>query len=190
MTARMMTDLEYFPNIKVANRRLNRLSRKRTSKVRKMNTLAYLDNSWQCVYTCGPPFGSNMVQHHTEVTALLLMMEVDHYERWAVPCDADALLTIGELRFLWENHRGTQNDKGMAKRVEKLTEWQDTILWVCKDKTDVKEVIRQTKAIAPRCLYTTFDQAMADPHAAVWQFADGLLTDLPQAGEPVDAACG
>lgn len=179
MTARMLVDMEVLPNMKVANRRLNRLAKKRTSTVRKFSTQVNLDNKWQCVYFCGPPFGVNMLQHHTEVTALVLMFEVTNYERWNVPCDGDALLWIGNMRYLLEHKRGTQNNKNIEKRVERLQAWANTILWVCRDETDLAETIRQTTAINSRCLYTTFKEAMQDPHAEIWRFADGLTVDLP-----------
>lgn len=90
MTARMLVDLEVLPNMKVANRRLNALAEKRSSNVRKISANVKLDNKWQCVYFAGPYFGTNMVQHHTEVTAILLLFDMTDYQRWNVPCNADA----------------------------------------------------------------------------------------------------
>ena len=182
-----MVDSGTFPNMKIGNRRLNRLSKKRSSKIRKLSNIAFIDGRWQCVYFAGPPFGGNMVQHHTEVSLILQKIELDEYCRWDVPCDADVLLVINDVSYLLENHRGTQNEKDMEKRIEKLKEWDGTILWVCKNETVLKEVMRHTKPISEKCLYTTFAQATTDPHADdAWRFTDGLRTDLPRVGEQLD----
>jgi len=184
MTARMLVDIKAFPSMKVANRRLNKLARRRGTGIRRIGT-AVIDGVLQYVYTSGPRLPASLTQHETEITQLLLGFDTDNYRRHGVPFHADWEMWIGELRYLGENERATNNRAHIYRKCRKLAEADATILWVCADPADMRRKIRWTKLVHDKSLYALFDDVVADAHGPVWRFADGVVTDLPRALERV-----
>ena len=195
ITARILVDLGYLDSFAeehrmfAANRKLNALAGRVDSSIRRVGA-AYGPgkngrNCWQSVY-CIKWIHGNKVQHEYDLTRLLLAWEPSSYQRTHVPFNADALIVIENDHYLLELERGTNNAKDIKKRCAAFS-GPYTILWVCKDEKDLKDKMRWTAAVRDRSLYTTFDQAVEDPHREIWVSPNGLLVEIPRAGEPVSS---
>lgn len=177
-TARMLTDFGFFPTIFIAGRRLQKLTKRRI--VHRFRSLYEEDGVYHRVYFCGPMFGENVVQHHTELTRLLLAFRAERIVRWGVEHDADAQVVLGEISPFIEHDRDTENDKTVRQRAQQYAGYDVVILWVAPTIRRLKELLRLTTVVADRSMYTTYTEVLK-PHEPVWRLADGTVIELPRA---------
>ncbi|MGC3970604.1 MAG: hypothetical protein QM775_25695 [Pirellulales bacterium] len=92
--------------------------------------------------------------------------------------DTDLILKVDGVRFDVEHDRDTMNRRQMIKKFEKLESCRNDVLWICPTETRVRELAK----LAPNAFhwFTTFEQAVSDPHGDVWANRDGEFVALPR----------
>ena len=122
------------------------------------------------------------VQHEYDLTLILLKMHVDRVVRgFAVDernPDAQAWINGGMVYL--ELDRGTERKwKELRERFAVYNETEHDVLWVCITPTRMNQMMKNSDN--PHFWFTTFSQALVNPHERIWLNKAGELMSLPLA---------
>ncbi len=180
-TAAMLVTLGWFPTKKKALKRLRRLvARKR---IRLAGTVFRKNGRPEHVYCRYRPKADSLL-HEVELTELCLRLDAGAVRRGPQNTDPrlrpDAELTINGRRYLVELDRGTMGYAQIARRFRVYEECQDLVLWVCNSAERRDGLRRRAERIRRIALFTTFAEALASPHGAIWMDFGGARAALPR----------
>jgi predicted transcriptional regulator len=181
-TAGMLAGISLFPTRKKASRRLNRLEER--GLVRCLGTVSLKDGRPEHVYARGRWKADNL-RHEVQLTRVCLKIHADEVRRGAGEVDRelrpDAELLIAGERYFLELDCGTMSTADIVRtRFAKYQAAEDLVLWVCLSERQMEGRRRHAGAIRDKALFTTLDQALADPHAPIWVDFDGERAALPR----------
>jgi hypothetical protein len=183
-TAGMLVEVGIFTSKSRASRRLYRLVQRK--KLRIAGTVALKDGRPEQVYCRSRWVKPDTLTHEVQISRLCFKIHADDIRRGPAEVDAflrpDAELVIDGRRFLFECDRGTMSYQTVAeKRLVKYTFTTDSVLWVCSTPTRMEGLRSRAGIIRGTALFTTMDQALRNPHAAIWINCDGECVALPRA---------
>jgi hypothetical protein len=181
-TAGMLAGIGLFPTQKKARRRLHRLVERK--RVRMLGTVSLKCGRPEQVYGRGRWNGTNLL-HEVQLTRVLLRIDASDVRRGPGEVDdylrPDAEVVIGGVRYFLELDCGTMNYADMVrKRFARYRLSDRTVLWVCPTARRRDGLRSHAAGIRDTALFTTLDQALTDPHAAVWMHYDGHAVPLPR----------
>lgn len=182
-TAGMLAEIRLFPSAKKAGRRLYRLAKR--GQVRLLGTVSLKAGRPEHVYGKGRWKADNLL-HEVQLTHVLLRTHAEEVRRGPGEVDPellpDAELSINGDRYLLELDRGTVSYADVVRRrFARYRFCRDLVLWVCPSGSRAEGLRRHADIVRETALFTTLDQALADPHAAIWVDADGGRAALPRA---------
>lgn len=182
-TAAMLAEIGLFPNRKKASKRLRRLAQQ--GQVRRLGTVSLKNGRPEHVYARGRWKTDNLL-HEVLLTRVCLKIHADEVRRGPGEIDAhlrpDAELVIGSQRYCLELDCGTISYPDIVrKRFSKYQTSKLLVFWVCPSEARKEGLRLRAEMIREVALFTTLDQALVDPHAAIWMDADGARAALPRA---------
>ncbi len=183
-TAAMLAEIGLFPNRKKASKRLRRLAQQ--CQVRRLGTVSLKNGRPEHAYARGRWKTDNLL-HEVLLTRLCLKIHADEVRRGPDEVDAylrpDAELAIGGQRYCLEMDCGTMSYPDIVrKRFAKYRTSNQLVFWVCPSEARKEGLRRRAAMIREVALFTTLDQALVRPHAAIWVDADGARAALPRSG--------
>jgi hypothetical protein len=181
-TAGMLAGIRLFPTRKKASTRLRRLVER--GLIRCLGTVSLKDGRPEQVYARGRWKGDNLL-HEVQLTRVCLRIDADSVRRGTGEVDAelrpDAELLIAGERYYLEMDCGTIGYADIVQtRFAKYRSRTDLVLWVCPTASRMEGLRRHAAVIRETALFTTLEQALADPHASVWVDFEGERAALPR----------
>jgi hypothetical protein len=181
-TAAILVAISLFPSRKKASKRLRRLVER--GRIRLLGTVSLTDGRPQHVYARGRWKADNLY-HEVQLTRLCLKVYADEIRRGPGQVDAflrpDAEAMIAGRRYFLEMDCGTMGyAEVVRKRFERYRTSDDFVLWVCPSRSRMDGLRRHAAMLRGTALFTTLDDALADPHAPVWIDVDGIAASLPR----------
>jgi hypothetical protein len=95
----------------------------------------------------------------------------------------DAELRINGQVYYLELDRGTMSHAQIAGRFQLYEGCPDFSLWVCSTSDRMERLRKRAQVLRHTALFTTYAQAMADAHSAIWMDFQGDQVALPREGE-------
>jgi hypothetical protein len=181
VTAAMLVAIGWFPTKRKALRRLQRLAARR--RVRVVGTVSRKPGRPEHVYCRWRPKGDDLL-HEVELTALCLRLDAarvlrgPHATDDRLRPDAEAWIN-GQLYYL-ELDRGTMGYAQIQRRFRLYEGFPHFVLWVCPTPERRDGLRGRAEALRSVALFTTFAEAVADPHAAIWLDYQGARVALPR----------
>jgi hypothetical protein len=183
VTAKMLTWLRLFPNVRKARKRLKKLCDKGRMKVVSMVMLPGHIGHPEFLYH-RYHLAANKGQHEAEVSDIVLRISATDIRRLYDVCalQPDAEIVIGDDTYYFELDRDTHNHKDSRERLAVFRDCPNPVLWVAPSEARVKELMRMAKVegVDKVCWFATYDQARR-PHEPVWRSVDNLTIALPRA---------
>jgi hypothetical protein len=181
-TVEMLVSLRLFPTARRARRRLHRLCQRR--KIRCLGSVSLKGGRPEHVYGRGMVKNDNLL-HEVLLTRVCLRIQAAEVRRGHGEVDRlllpDAELVINGDRYCLEMDCGTMSVRDIVRnRFVKYRTCPDFVFWICQDERRMETLRRRAGTIWKTALFTTLDQALADPHAAIWIDADGECAALPR----------
>jgi hypothetical protein len=181
VTASLLVGLELFPSKKKAQERLRRLQWKR--HVLLVGTVAGRSGGAENVYCRWRPMANHLL-HELDLTRVCLKLSAGCIFRGPEIKDRvirpDAEVWINERLFYLELDRGTMRLGQIDRRFARYESFPELSLWVCPDEPR-KEMLRgRAERIRHSALFTTFAEAVTDPHATIWMDFAGGTAALPR----------
>ncbi len=185
-TAEMLVAIGLFGSKARATKRLRRLAGRKL--VRLAGTVAMSDGRPQHVYCRCRWLKPDNLLHEVLLSRLCFRIHADEVRRGLGEVDPDlrpdAELLIGGQRYLLEFDRGTMSYQVVAKtRFEKYRFCRDLVLWVCQTQARMEGLRKRAEPIRGTGLFTSLEQALREPHAAIWIDFDGEAAALPRGGK-------
>jgi hypothetical protein len=179
VTAAMLVSLGLFASKRRALRRLNRLVT--CGRIRLVGTVSRAKGRPEHVYCRWRPKVDDLV-HEIELTALCLRLDAEKIDRGPHVTDQtirpDAEVWINGQVYYLELDRGTMGYVQVERRFHLYESFADFVLWVCST-TDRREGLRaRAKRLRPCALFTTFAEALSDPHRPIWLDVAGTRVGL------------
>ena len=182
MTPSMLVWLKLFPSLRRAQARLKRMTELHLAE--SLGWVCLPGKSREKLYACFTVKGDNE-QHEVEISAVVLRMACDSVTRgrYVDPTYwADAELTINGQPYKLELDRDTMKESQIKERYATYKDVDCPVLWVCPDRPRMEELMRLAKN--DRFMFTTFDLAVADPHAGIWLDLEGNYNPLQRTLTP------
>jgi hypothetical protein len=181
-TAGMLAGIGLFPSRKKATRRLRKLERRRV--VRCLGSVALKDGRPEHVFGRGRWKSDNLL-HEVQLTRVCLKMHADELRRGAGEVDPllrpDAELRINGERYFLEMDLGSMSYPDVIrKRFAGYRGCRDLVLWISPTVSRMEGLRRHAGMLRDIALFTTLDQALADPHGAIWVDVNGERAALPR----------
>jgi len=184
VTASMLVRLGLFPTTKKALKRLNRLVARR--KIRRIGTICRRVGRPEHVY-CRWCSSATQLVHEIELTELCFRVDAGSIVRGPHVTDArvrpDAELQIDGQTYYLELDRGTMSHAQIAGRFQLYEGCPHFSLWVCSTSDRMETLRKRAEMIRRTALFTTYAQAMASAHSAIWMDVHGDRVALPREGE-------
>jgi hypothetical protein len=182
VTATMLVQIGLFSNRKKASKRLCRLAQRR--KLRLLGTVSLKCGRPEYVYGRGHWNTTNLT-HEVLLTKVCLKIDAEEMRRGHGEVDAtlrpDAQLLIGGRWFCLELDCGTTGYADVVrKRFTKYQACDDLVLWVCPTASRMEGLRRHATIVRGTALFTTLDEALANPHDRIWIDCDGARAALPR----------
>ena len=180
VTAALLVERGLFPTRKKARERLRVLTRQK--RIHRVGVIWRKAGSPENVYCLWRP-KSDQLPHEVELSALCLRLSATTVRRGPGVKDRtvrpDAEVQINDDLFYLELDRGSMRIDQIEERLAKYRGCPHMALWVCPNQKRLEAVRRAANAVVRDALFTTFDEALADPHAEIWQDFNGERTFLP-----------
>ncbi len=180
-TPDMLVWLGWFARRRKATDRLRTLARRGFASVQGM--VRGTDGRTQEVY-CRWRAKPDLLPHEVEMTWLLLRLHAGSIERGPFVSDQtilpDAEVRIRGQLYYFELDRGTMGTAQMAQRFLKYERCPHFSLWVCPSAERMDALRRLADRLRTTALFTTYAEALADPHAPIWRDVGGGVTALPR----------
>ncbi len=180
VTAAMLVALGWFPSRNKAYGRLRRLLRKR--RVLLVGAVG-ASGGPEKVYCRWRP-KADQLRHELDLTRVCLQLSASRIHRGPAVNDLaispDAEVWINGHVFYLELDRGTMRLKQIERRFARYEACPHFSLWVCADEKRKEELRCRAGNLRTTALFTTFAQALADPHAAIWTDFGGDIAALPR----------
>lgn len=184
VTAAMLVHLGWFPNKNKALKRLRRLVERR--RVRLVGTVCRKGGRPEHVY-CRWRAKPDQLLHEVELTELCFRIHAGKVLRGPHVTDQhvrpDAEVWINGRTCYLELDRGTMGYAQITRRFRKYEECSHLSLWVCGSEERLEGLRHRAERLRHTALFTTFAEALANPHAAIWRdYQDGRAA-LPREGD-------
>jgi hypothetical protein len=123
------------------------------------------------------------LQHEAEISEIEIRLQVDDVLRFSrIPKEMrktlspDALIQVNGNTFVWEHDRGTENEDQIKAKMHKLSQFDGEKMWTVPDRMRLDML----KELAPddRHWFTTYDEAVTNPHGQIWETQSGLKDSL------------
>ncbi len=182
-TAEMLVERGLFTTKTRAQKRLRRLVERR--QVRFAGTAWLKGGRPEHVYYRYRRPRIDALVHEVQLSRLCLRMQVDELRRGPEQVESaarpDAEFRIGGQRYLLEFDRGTMSFKQLVQtRFAKYRACPDVVLWVCQTLSRMEGLRKRAQLRGKTALFTTLDEAMVDPHGAIWIDVEGKRVSLPR----------
>jgi hypothetical protein len=183
-TPGMLVGIKLFGSKTRATRRLRRLTERK--QLRLAGTVSLKDGRPEHVYCRGARWvKSDNLLHEVQISRLLFKIHANDIHRGPSEVDRyllpDAELVIRGRRYLLEFDTGTMSYQEIEEtRFLKYAACSDLVLWVCSSPSRMEGLRRRAAAIRGTALFTTLDDALRNPHAAIWVDFDGERAALPR----------
>ena len=184
VTAAMLVGIGWFPTRAKARKRLRRLAAK--GRVRFVGTVCRKLGRPEHVFCRWRPKGDDLI-HEVELTELCFRLDAarilrgPHATDDQIRPDAEAWIN-GQLYDL-ELDRGTMGYAQMERRFRLYEGFEHFVLWVCPTPERRDGLRARAERLRHCALFTTFAEALADPHAPIWVDVRGERAALPREGE-------
>ena len=189
VTAAMLVSLRLFPSKGKALRRLNRLVAK--GRIRLVGTVRRKGGRPEHVFCRWRPKADDLI-HEVELTDLCLRLDAERIDRGphvtdqAIRPDAEVWIN-GQVYYL-ELDRGTMGYGQMERRFRLYEGFAHFVLWVCP-AVERRDGLRARAGRLRSCaLFTSFAEAVTDPHRALWLDYAGTRVALPSARHMVKSS--
>lgn len=184
VTAAMLVSLGWFPGKNKALQRLRRLvTRKR---IRLVGTVCHHAGRPEHVYCRWRPKPDQLL-HEVELTELCLRLNAEKILRGRHTTDGqvrpDAEVWINKQLYYVELDRGSMTYSQIARRFRKYEGCPHLSLWVCATEERMEGLRRRAERLRHTALFTTFAEALAGPHGAIWRDFHGGTAALPRESE-------
>ena len=181
VTAAMLVTLGWFPSKNKALKRLRRLvTRKR---IRVVGTVCRKTGRPELVYCRWHP-KIDQLMHEVELTELCFRIDAARILRGPHMTDdrvrPDAEVWINEQLYYLELDRGTMSYAQIGRRFRKYENCPHFSLWVCSTEERLEAMRRRAERIRHTALFTTYAEAVVDPHADIWRDFGGGRVSLPR----------
>jgi hypothetical protein len=181
-TAGMLVGIGLFPNRKKASQRLHRLTQRH--RLRVLGTVSLKGGRPEHVYARGR-WKTDTLYHEVQLTRVCLKLHAGEIRRGAGEVDPelrpDAEAVIAGTRYFLEMDCGTMTYADVvAKRFTRYRTTDDVVLWICSSEKRRDGLRRHAEMIRGTALFTTLDEALDNPHAAIWLDFDGATAALPR----------
>lgn len=183
-TASMLASIGLFPTRKKASERLARLTKR--GRVRLLGTVSLGDGRPQHVYGRGRCKRDNLL-HEVQLTRVCLRIQAEEVRRGSGEVDGtllpDAELVINGKQYFLEMDCGTMSYSQVVRdRFLKYRFAEQLVLWVCPTDARREGLRRHAEMNRATALFTTFAEAVTNPHAPIWVDFDGGRAALPRNG--------
>lgn len=180
VTAAMLVSLGWFPTRKKARERLRVLTR--SKQANRVGVIWRKAGPPENVYCTWHP-KSDQLLHEVELSAVCLRLSPTSLRRGPAIKDRvirpDAEVQINDDLFYLELDRGSMREDQIEQRMAKYRGCPHMALWVCPDGSRLEVLRRCAEPVVRDALFTTFAEALADPHAEIWQDFKGGRVGLP-----------
>lgn len=181
VTAAMLVAIGLFPTKGKALRRLNRLVEK--GSVLLVGTVCRNVGRPEHVFCRWRPKTDDLL-HEVKLTDLCLKLHAAEILRGPQIVDEgirpDAEVWINGRLFHLELDCGTMGVPQILQRFEVYEGSENLVLWVCATEKRREVLRRRAEQLESIALFTTFAEAVADPHAAIWLDYHGTRAALPR----------
>lgn len=162
---------------KKANRRLNRLARRR--KIRALGLVLLKGTGRPQIVYGGRKIKLGMLEHEVLITELRLFFFPHAFER-SVPIGkttADALLTKDQTRFWIELDTNRMDARQMRAKWMRYGACQDFILIVCQSEKRLKRLKESAERVKHIALFTTMNRLKLGRNEP-WEDCEGKTTNV------------
>jgi hypothetical protein len=170
VTAAMLVGLGWFPTKGKALRRLRVLCRRK--KIRRVGTVSRKPGGRPEHVYCGYRPKADSLLHEIELTALCLRLHAGKILRGphvtAKNLRPDAEVWINGRLYYLEIDRGTMGYRQLERRFRLYEKSADLVLWVCSSGDRMAGMRKRAERVRSVALFTTVEDALANPHGAIW----------------------
>jgi len=181
VTAAMLVAVGWFPSKNKALKRLRRLSARK--RVRLVGTVCRKAGRPEHVY-CRWRVKLDHLPHEVELTELCFRLHAGKIIRGPGAVDArvrpDAEVWIDGRVYYLELDRGSMGYRQVEGRFRTYAGCPHLSLWVCPTPERAEALRARAGGLRSTALFTTWAEAVADPHAAIWRDAAGGCAALPR----------
>lgn len=181
LTAEMLVYLNWFSQKRKAVKRLRRLVE--CGRTFLLGTVCQRPDSPEQVF-CGWRAKPDQLLHEVQLTQLFLRLDAGEIQRGPSISDQtvlpDAELRINGQLFYLELDRGTMGTAQIAQRFLKYESCPHLSLWVCSSEARTEVLRQRAVRLRSTALFTTYAEALADPHAEIWRDFNGGTVELPR----------
>lgn len=182
-TAAMLVGLRWFPSKDKALKRLRTLTRR--GAVRLVGTIARTGTGRPEHVYCGWRLKPDQLLHEVELTEVCLRLHAARILRGPHVRDRarspDAELWINGDYYALELDRGTTGAARIEQeRFPKYASSPHLCLWVCPTAARRETLRARAAGVRRTALFATMQDALRDPHAAIWVDHDGRRAALPR----------
>ena len=183
VTAAMLVGLGWFRTKNKALKRLRRLvARKR---IRIVGSVCRKAGRPELVYCRWRPKADQLL-HEIGLTELCFRIDAGRIVRGPHMTDdrvlPDAEVWIDGQAYYLEFDRGTMSHAQIERRFRKYEGCPHFVLWVCCTEGRLDALRKRAERIRGTALFTTYAEAVADPHDAIWRDFAGERVALPREG--------
>jgi hypothetical protein len=180
-TAAMLVGLGWFPTKGKALKRLRRLVAR--GKVRLVGTVCRKPGRPEHVYCRWRPKPDQLL-HEVDLTQVCLRLHAGRVLRGpqleGSDLRPDAELEINGDTYFLELDRGSMGYRQVRGRMRQYEGSDRLVLWVCPTEGQRDGRRRLAAEAGHRGLFTTFAEAVADPHRPIWVDGRGERAALPR----------
>jgi hypothetical protein len=182
----MLVALGWFPTKRKSLRRLSRLVER--NRIRLVGTVSRKPGRPEHVYCRWQPKRDDLL-HEVELTELSLRLDAARILRGPHTTDReirpDAEVWINGQLYYLELDRGTMGYAHVEQRFRLYEEFAHFVLWVCPTPERRDGLRSRAERLRHCALFTTYIEALADPHAPIWLDYLGSRAALPHEGAAV-----
>jgi hypothetical protein len=183
VTAAMLVALGLFASKRRALRRLDRLVNR--GRIRLVGTVRRNAGRPEHVFCRWRPKVDDLV-HEIELTALCLRLNAERIDRGPHVTDQtlrpDAEIWINGQVYYLELDRGTMGYHQMERRFQLYGSFPHFVIWVCPTAERRDGLRARADCLRPCALFTTFAEAVEDPHRPIWLDYAASRVALPAQG--------
>jgi hypothetical protein len=169
VTAAMLVRIGWFPTRAKALKRLRRLCAR--GRVRFVGTMCRRFGRPEHVF-CRWRVKHDDLLHEVELTELCLRLDAGAIRRGPHATDTrirpDAEVSINGRVYYVELDRGSMGYAQMERRFRLYDTFPHFVLWVCPTPERRDALRARAEGLRHCALFTTFAEALVDPHAAIW----------------------
>ncbi len=181
VTAAMLVRIGWFPTKNKALKRLRRLTARK--RIRLIGTVSRKTGRPEHVY-CRWRVKPDHLLHEVELTELCFRLHAGAIRRGPHVVDAnvrpDAEVRIDGRVYYLELDRGSMGFRQIEGRFRGYEGCPHLSLWVCPTTERAEALRSRAGGLRSTALFTTWAEAIADPHAAIWWDAGGGCAALPR----------